>query len=78
MTKKAQELKLAFEMMEVRREEFTKLINETNKKFDTLINEARKLCDHSETKYVADASGNNDSYYVCLICGLEKKRFNYV
>lgn len=25
-------------------------------------------CSHPETKYVPDASGNNDSYYYCEIC----------
>jgi hypothetical protein len=35
----------------------------------------RSICNHENTKYVPDASGNNDSYHYCLECGLEKKRF---
>lgn len=35
----------------------------------------RNICEHQETEYIPDASGNNDSYHICLICGLEKKRF---
>lgn len=35
----------------------------------------RTICDHSERSFYPDPSGNNDSYYVCDICGLEKKRF---
>lgn len=30
-----------------------------------------KVCQHKETRFVPDASGNKDSYTVCLECGME-------
>ena len=32
-------------------------------------------CSHPSTTYCPDASGNNDSSYVCDFCGFEKRRF---
>ena len=51
------------------------IFRETDKSLKKLISSLQNLCEHKETKYVPDASGNNDSYYYCLVCGLEKKRF---
>lgn len=39
------------------------------------ISEIRAQCPHDSTEYVPDASGNNDSYHYCLVCGQERKRF---
>lgn len=39
------------------------------------IADIQKKCPHPKTTYYPDASGNNDSCYVCNVCGLEKKRF---
>lgn len=33
------------------------------------IKDLRKKCKHEVTKYHPDASGNNDSWTECLICG---------
>lgn len=35
------------------------------------ISELRKSCGHEDTTYYPDASGNNDSYTECNICGSE-------
>ena len=35
------------------------------------IIEIQSKCKHQLTKYVPDASGNNDSYTYCEICGKE-------
>ena len=36
--------------------------------------EVRRNCPHAVTTYIPDASGNNDSWYQCSICGLESRR----
>ena len=35
------------------------------------IEELRNKCSHGNTTYIADPSGNSDSYYVCDDCGKE-------
>lgn len=59
--------------LELERQE--EIFKETTKSLKKLIYSLQSICEHKETKYVPDASGNNDSYYYCLNCGLEKKRF---
>jgi len=36
--------------------------------------ELRRKCPHSQTTYLPDPSGNNDSEYRCDICGAYSKR----
>lgn len=47
--------------------------DQIKKLVDSLISKIRSLCLHSDVQYFPDPSGNNDSYYVCSECGLEKK-----
>jgi hypothetical protein len=61
--------------IEIEKEKRQKAFEESLKGLNKIMSLAQHLCDHSETEYIPDASGNNDSYHVCLICGLEKKRF---
>lgn len=61
--------------IEVEKEKRQKAFEESLKRLNKIMSLAQQLCDHPETKYYPDASGNNDSYHVCLICGLERKRF---
>jgi hypothetical protein len=64
------------ELIDLEIERQDKLIQESVRKLSEIKRTLQKMCSHTETKYVPDASGNNDSYYYCLNCGLEKKRFN--
>lgn len=43
----------------------------TMKKFDGEIEAIRVGCRHEFTKYFPDASGNNDSFSECQVCGAE-------
>lgn len=61
--------------LELEKEKQEKIFKETIKSLNNLIYSVQKICDHSETIYFPDASGNNDSCYGCLICGIEKKKF---
>jgi hypothetical protein len=61
--------------IELENEKRQKTSIEEVRALNKIISLAQQLCDHSETKYYPDPSGNNDSCYCCLICGLEKKRF---
>lgn len=45
------------------------------RKFKEQISLLRNLCNHENTTYHPDPSGNNDSCYTCDECGIEKKRF---
>jgi hypothetical protein len=38
------------------------------------ISAVRKTCDHPETHYEPDPSGNNDSTTTCMVCGKEGRR----
>ena len=38
------------------------------------IQKLRDKCDHPETTFHSDPSGNNDSYFSCDICGKEAKK----
>lgn len=54
--------------------ELDEAFDEYNKKRSELLGELadlRKLCKHSDSVFVPDPSGNNDSYYRCSICGGE-------
>ena len=59
--------------LEIERQDQVK--RENIEKLREIQRHIRTVCDHSETTFYPDASGNNDSCYVCDICGLEKKRF---
>lgn len=37
------------------------------------ILDVQEMCSHEDTRYHPDASGNNDSYRSCNICGKEVK-----
>ncbi len=41
---------------------------------ETDIQKLRDKCDHPETTFHSDPSGNNDSYFSCDVCGKEAKR----
>ncbi len=43
------------------------------KKINGKISQLQSSCSHAKTKYCPDPSGNNDSCYVCQICGKEAK-----
>ncbi len=47
----------------------------TIKEINGKIAAVRRSCKHTKTTYHPDASGNNDSWYTCDVCGLEKKYF---
>lgn len=50
------------------------LFDEYNKNLAALeaeLKTAQKICDHSETRYWPDPSGNNDSFTECCLCGRE-------
>jgi hypothetical protein len=56
-------------------------INELNRKYRKDANsiqksicEIRKECKHYEIKYYSDPSGNNDSGYVCQLCGKDRHK----
>jgi len=72
MKDQIKELRYEIELEKERRENN---FRESIKKLNRIMSLTQQLCDHSEVKYYPDASGNNDSCYVCQICGLEKKRF---
>lgn len=36
------------------------------------LNKLQDVCPHWLERYVPDASGNNDSYHVCELCGRER------
>ena len=38
------------------------------------LRRVRDSCPHEDREYYPDASGNNDSCYVCKACGKEMKR----
>lgn len=40
----------------------------------TELRTIRQLCQHYETHYCLDPSGNNDSSYICDLCGKESRR----
>lgn len=56
-------------------EQLEKLHKQNLKEISKVKRALQNKCKHEETEYCPDASGNNDSCYICLICGLEKKRF---
>lgn len=70
-----EKIKEAIYLINLEIDKEAKLYLEKIKTLNTIANSIRLMCDHSETEYIPDASGNNDSYHVCLICGLERKRF---
>lgn len=72
MKDKIKEITYEIELEKERRENN---FRESIKKLNKIMSLVQQLCDHSETKYYPDPSGNNDSCHVCQICGLEKKRF---
>ena len=43
--------------------------DENLKEIREQIRKIQKSCGHESKKYYPDASGNNDSYYICNICG---------
>ena len=55
----------ALRAMERAKKEYDKVCIVENGKIDHL----QKSCDHYDTTYHPDASGNNDSCTVCNICG---------
>lgn len=61
--------------IDIEREKLEQDYKDTLKDINIIIRAVRTKCKHEETQYIPDASGNNDSCHVCLICGTEKKRF---
>lgn len=54
------------------RSESSKILEESKKnqtEIQKKISELQKTCVHISNTFHADPSGNNDSYYECLICG---------
>lgn len=41
------------------------------KDLDKQLKEVQSQCKHTEREFWPDASGNNDSWHECLICGKE-------
>lgn len=70
-----EQIKEAIYLINLEIDKELKLYLEKIKALNAIARVTRSMCDHSETQYYPDASGNNDSYHVCLICGLERKRF---
>lgn len=68
-------IKTFLHMMDIERKNLEKDYKDDLEDMRTVIRAVRTKCKHEETEYYPDPSGNNDSCYVCLICGLEKKRF---
>lgn len=53
---------------------YKNLFDKYQKDLATLESElktSQKVCDHSQTRYCPDASGNNDSFTECCLCGKE-------
>jgi hypothetical protein len=72
---KDEQIKTAIEEINITIEKEEQSHRERIKSYKYLISLIRKNCNHTKTKYVPDASGNNDSFHYCLICGEERKRF---
>ena len=63
-------------LIPINRSQYDDEIRKLNRKYkkelsrlDEKLKLFRKTCNHENTKYVPDASGNNDSYTICEICG---------
>ena len=65
------------DMTPMTRSEHRLALEKENSRHDRVLGRLRdrlhayqRDCPHSRTRFVPDASGNNDSYHECLDCGI--------
>jgi len=73
-----------YQSIHVSREAVSRKIAEEKKRHDkamAVLNATlagiRSRCPHPDVTYYPDASGNNDSFEVCELCGAEAHRLSY-
>ncbi len=48
--------------------QYLQRLEENRKWANEKLREIQAKCPHEKTEFVPDASGNNDSYYECVVC----------
>lgn len=68
------DLRMRFNACLMRLDKIKKEYEEEQKTIADGLSKIREECQHYEVEYYPDPSGNNDSSYVCQLCGKDRRR----